>query len=128
MEVLIFENEFVFLETAFNYVNDLFFNKAINFSVYTKSQDFKSFEKVNKYDAVIVDISLSVKSDLDGFGILKKLQSINYSSEKIIVMTGNHKIEESLNEKGLSNGYDILTKPIEIIALKEFLLKRKKIN
>ena len=124
MEVLIFENEFVFLETAFNYVNDLFFNKAINFSVYTKSQDFKSFEKVNKYDAVIVDISLSVKSELDGFGILKKLQSINYSSEKIIVMTGNHKIEESLNEKGLSNGYDILTKPIEIIALKEYLLKR----
>jgi len=128
MEILIFENEFVYLETAFNYVNDLFFENKLNFKVHAKSQDVKPFVLVLDYDIIIVDISLSVKSILDGYGILKRLEELKFPNENIIVMTGNHKIKESLNEKQLNCDYDIITKPIDINILKSILKTKKREN
>lgn len=72
MKLLIFENEFVYVESAFNYINELHFNKELIFEVYASSQDFKNFNGINNFDLVFIDISLAKKSDLDGYGLLKK--------------------------------------------------------
>ena len=73
------------------------------------------------FDAVIVDISLSKKSVLDGYGILMKLNELKYDISKIIIMTGNHQIREGLKEKKIDYNYTILTKPIDIFDLKKAL-------
>ncbi|WP_271855973.1 hypothetical protein [Patiriisocius marinus] len=123
MKILVFENEFVYLETAFNYVNEFYFNSKIEFFVHSSSQDFGDFLQVVNYDGIIVDISLSKKSVLDGYGILKKLKSLNFAEEKIIIMTGNHKIKSALKEQRLSESYNLITKPINLLHLKLSLAK-----
>lgn len=114
MKILIFENEFVYLDTTFRYVNKLYFNDEIEYDVFARSQDFGSFNNVTDYDLVIVDISLAKKSVLDGYGLLKKLNEIEFDKTKVVIMTGNHQIKESLLDKGLNYDYKILTKPIDI--------------
>lgn len=123
MRILIFENEFVYLDTAFRYVNKLYFNNNLVFEVFANSQDLRPFSSVMNYHSIIVDISLSKKSLLDGYGILKKLVELNYDESKILIMTGNHQIKESLVEKGLHSNYQIVTKPIDIYDLKKALEK-----
>ena len=114
MRLLIFENEFVYLDTAFRYVNQLHFDNSLQYDVFASSQDFNDFSNIMSYDKIFVDISLSKKSVLDGFGILKKLSELNYPKSQIIIMTGNHQIKEGLAEKGIDTDYTILTKPVDI--------------
>ena len=121
MKILIFENEFIYLDTAFKYVNEIYFDNSLEYEVHANSQDFKSFNKISDYNIVIVDISLAIKSILDGYGILKKLLELNYNSSNILIMTGNHQIKEILKDKGLNEEYKILTKPIDIFELKNAL-------
>lgn len=114
MKILIFENEFVYLDTTFRYVSKLYFDEKLEYDVFASSQDFGALINANKYDLIIIDISLAKRSDLDGYGLLKKLNEIDFSKEKIVIMTGNHQIKEGLKEKGLDFDYKILTKPIDI--------------
>jgi CheY-like chemotaxis protein len=121
MKILIFENEFVYLDVTFQYVNELYFDKELSYEVYASSQEFKSFNIIDEYDAVIIDISLSLKSELDGYGLLKKLNELNFDKKKVIIMTGNHQIKEILKDKDIEFQYSILTKPIDIFDLKKAL-------
>ncbi len=121
MKILIFENEFNYVETSFNYVNEIYFNSVFEYKVLVNSQDLGEFKNAFQYDAIIVDISLSVKSYLDGFGILKKLNEIGYNDLKVAIMTANHKIKNSLEDVGLKTNYNIITKPINLNQLKASL-------
>tara|TARA_R110002051_G_scaffold75524_1_gene137304 strand:+ start:151 stop:531 length:381 start_codon:yes stop_codon:yes gene_type:complete len=114
MKILIFENEFVYLDTTFRYVNKLYFDGKLEYEVFASSQDFGALINANKYDLIIIDISLAKRSDLDGYGLLKKLNEIDFGKDKIVIMTGNHQIKEGLKDKGLDFDYKILTKPIDI--------------
>jgi len=113
MKILIIENEYSYLETPFEYVNDIYFNNSINYTVIAKSQDLIPFSEIQNYDFVFLDISLAKKSELDGFGILNKIKDDKLTVKNIIILTGNHLIKEKLSEKGLSTEYKILTKPID---------------
>ncbi len=121
MKILIFENEFIYLDTTFRYVNKLYFNDELNYEVFSNSQDFGSLHNVVNYDLVIVDISLAKRSVLDGYGLLKKLNEIEFDKSKIVIMTGNHQIKEGLIDKGLHFNYKVLTKPIDITDLIEVI-------
>ncbi len=121
MKILIFENEFIYLDTTFRYVNKLYFNDELDYEVFASSQDFGSLNNVINYDLVIVDISLAKRSVLDGYGLLKKLNEIEFDNNKIVIMTGNHQIKEGLVDKGLQFDYKILTKPIDITDLIEVI-------
>lgn len=117
MKILIFENEFTYIETQFNYVNEVYFNNSIEFNVLQKSQDLNDYNNLNEYDFIFVDISLATKSILDGFGIIKKMENLGILKEKIVILTGNHHIKQGLKEKGLQTDYRILTKPIDFTDL-----------
>lgn len=113
MKILIIENEYSYINTPFEYINEIYFNNTIEYTVMSKSQDLRPFKNIQLYDYVFLDISLAKKSELDGFGILKKIKDENLIVKKIIILTGNHLIREKLIEKGLPISYPILTKPID---------------
>lgn len=124
MKILIIENEYSYIDTPFEYVNDIYFDKSIEYIVFAKSQDIKPFASIAKYDFVFLDISLSKKSDLDGFGILKKIKEDGLIVNNLVILTGNHLIKEKLIENKLPTSYPILTKPIDFEDLLKIFRKK----
>ncbi|NDW11831.1 response regulator [Bacteroides sp. 214] len=112
-KVLIFENEYPYVQAAFEYVRDIYFEGQIEYTVLANSQDLKPFSKIEEFDYVFVDISLGQYSSMDGFGILKKIESDNLEVKTVVILTGNHLIEQVLIERGIKNSYPILSKPID---------------
>lgn len=130
-KVLVFEDEWATIRGSFELANIYAFNEELSFIVKTKSQDipFSSWEK--EYGVVFVDITLAKNTKHDGFNIIKKiLDEKLFSPSKIVILTGNGKIEEKLSEMGLDKKqFKILYKPIDFenIAdvLKEILQEEK---
>lgn len=130
-KVLVFEDEWATIRGSFELANIYAFNEELSFIVKTKSQDisFSSWEK--EYGAVFVDITLAKNTKHDGFNIIKKiLDEKLFCCSKIVILTGNGKIEEKLSEMGLDKKqFRILYKPIDFenIAdvLKELLQEEK---
>lgn len=120
MKVLIFENEFYKVENAFKYVNQKYFNGLLEFNVIPKSQDFRNLNDLVNYDYIFLDISLALKSDLDGFGILKKIEEDNIQIKKLIILTGNGDIKNKLRELGLKD-YPVILKPVVFSRLYDHL-------
>lgn len=118
-KILIIEDEFNQFESLFNYVNDIYMGNELSFTNVAKSQDLNPFSSMSTYDMVFVDIKLGNKSELDGYGILKKIETDKIRVKKIVIFTGNNKISEMLKARGVTGEYEIVTKPVELSRLKE---------
>lgn len=116
-KVLVIEDEFREVQVAFEYVNDLCLNSELEIINVAKSQDV-DFTKISEYDYVFLDITLAKKSQMDGYGILKKIERENIPIQKLVVMTGNGKISDVLKERGITNDYPKLIKPLDYQELK----------
>lgn len=116
-KVLIIEDEYSEVQTAFEYVNDIYLSNELDLKNLTKSQDV-DFSKLCDYDYIFLDITLAKKSQKDGYGILKKIEEENIQTGRLIIMTGNNKISETLKGRGIMNTYPIITKPIDFQELK----------
>lgn len=118
-KILVIEDEFNQFESLFNYVNDIYMENELTFTNVAKSQDLNPFSSLSTYDMVFVDIKLGNKSELDGYGILKKIETDKIRVKKIVIFTGNNKISEMLKARGITGEYEIVTKPVELSRLKE---------
>lgn len=116
-KVLVVEDEFREVQVAFEYVNDLCLNSELDINNVAKSQDV-DFTKISEYDYVFLDITLAKKSQMDGYGILKKIERENIPIQKLVIMTGNGKISDVLKERGITNDYPKLIKPLDYQELK----------
>lgn len=116
-KVLVIEDEFREVQVAFEYVNDLCLNSELKIINVAKSQDV-DFTKISEYDYVFLDITLAKKSQKDGYGILKKIERENIPIQKLVIMTGNGKISDVLKERGITNDYPKLIKPLDYQELK----------
>lgn len=116
-KVLVIEDEFREVQVAFEYVNDLCLNSELEIINVAKSQDV-DFTKISEYDYVFLDITLAKKSQMDGYGILKKIERENIPVQKLVIMTGNGKISDVLKERGITNDYPKLIKPLDYQELK----------
>ena len=116
-KVLVIEDEFREVQVAFEYVNDLCLNSELKIINVAKSQDV-DFTKISEYDYVFLDITLAKKSQMDGYGILKKIERENIPIQKLVIMTGNGKISDVLKERGITNDYPKLIKPLDYQELK----------
>lgn len=116
-KVLIIEDEFEQLEEPFNYVNDLYCDNELQFRVVNKSQDIAPFSSICNYDYVFVDIKLDPETALDGYGILKKIETENHVVKKVVILTANNRISEMLPSRQVKGTYPVLTKPIDIDEL-----------
>ena len=102
INVSIFENEYISVKGAFEAANFIRFNKELSIKQYPSSQS-ANLKNITSDDVIFVDIDLSQKSDLDGFGLISKLIEHDPDSlKKVIILTGNNKIKESLEEQGIS--------------------------
>lgn len=119
-KVLIIEDEYSEVETAFEYVNEIYLQNELSLKNVTKSQDI-NFSQLNEFDYIFLDITLAKKSNMDGYGILKKIEEENIQIKKLIIMTGNNKILETLKDREIKKEYPVLTKPIDFQELKRFL-------
>ncbi len=118
-KILVIEDEFNQFESLFSYVNDIYMENELSFTNIVKSQDLNPFSSLSTYDMVFVDIKLGNKSELDGYGILKKIETDNIPVKKIVIFTGNNKIAEMLKARGVTGEYEIVTKPVELSRLRE---------
>lgn len=116
-KVLVIEDEFREVQVAFEYVNDLCLNSELEIINVAKSQDV-DFTKISEYDYVFLDITLAKKSQMDGYGILKKIERENIPIQKLVIMTGNGKISDVLKERGITKDYPKLIKPLDYQELK----------
>ena len=117
-KVLIIEDEYNEVRIAFEYVRDIYFENELDYTVAVKSQDIP-FGGIEDFDYVFVDIKLAKRTELDGYGILSKIEKEHPNVKRIIILTGNNKIKETLKERGVKGNYKILTKPIDINDLRE---------
>lgn len=112
MKIAIFENEYESVRGTFNTANQINFDGNLDISLYSSSQN-ANLERINDFDAIFIDISLGARSDLDGFALIQKIQSINEKIvSKIIILTGNNKIGEILASKKIDQTkIQIIIKP-----------------
>lgn len=110
MKIAIFENEYEQVRTSFELVNELFFENSLKYDVFVSSQDFGDFKNIIQYSLILIDIDLSLKSELDGYSLIKEILKIK-TNAKIIILTGASRVSEKLKELKMPN-YPILLKPL----------------
>ncbi len=117
-KVLIIEDEYQEVRIAFEYVNEMYFSNELDYMVVAKSQEI-SFCEIENYDFIFVDIKLAKRTNLDGYGILREIEKNYPNVKRLIVLTGNNKIKETMKERGIKKEYQVITKPIDINDLRE---------
>ena len=96
-KIAIFENEIIEVEGIFEYLNyPDHFDGKLNYSYFVSSQSIKDFQDLKNYHLVLVDISLSVNSELDGFALIEKIEKEIQPIPKILIITGQE----------ISDGYE----------------------
>ncbi|MFK7000741.1 response regulator [Flavobacterium oreochromis] len=112
MKIAIFENEYDTVEMAFKYLNKKYYNNAIIFENYPRSESFSDLTKLVEYDLVIIDLDLSSQSKLDGFGLIRKIENTINQPYKLLIFTGQNLDNDYHTQNGLKNKYPILEKPV----------------
>jgi len=121
MEIAIFENEYESVRFAFETANLMYFDNKIDFVIFPSSQsanhaDFGSFK------VIFIDIDLSSKSHHDGYSLIEKIVSTDINlKNRIVILTGNNKINESLISRGLNN-LKIIIKPTDYEEISKSIL------
>jgi CheY-like chemotaxis protein len=126
MKIAVFENEYQSVSGAFNTANLMTFGNAMEIEVFPSSQS-ASLGKIISYDVIFIDIDLSSKSDLDGYSLIQQLQQLdNNINTKIVILTGNNKIKESLTTRKIDSiDISIIVKPTDYEEITNIILKVK---
>lgn len=119
--ILIIEDEYEFIEESFDYLNDIEFNRQLQFRIVKKSQEISPFSSIKDYDCVFIDLKLGQDSKMDGYAILRRIESDKLPVKKIVLLTGNNKIKEILPTRNVKGNYPVVTKPIELPVLRNVL-------
>ena len=122
MKILVIENEYPSVQFAFEAANQLLLDNKCVIEKIDKSQNIK-WDQINLYTAIFIDLSLSIKSELDGYGIIQKIKEQNEALlKKVCIITGNSKVEERLVEKGLDSiTVKIFEKPLKYKDIADFI-------
>ncbi|MFX4267392.1 response regulator [Aliarcobacter butzleri] len=113
-KVLIFENQKYDIENTFKFINIVNFSNELNFEYLATSQELTNINELENYDVVIIDLDLSMKSEKDGYGILKDINNYDPNLlKKCFILTGSTKVNENLKNLGLEF-LQVITKPVEV--------------
>jgi DNA-binding response OmpR family regulator len=118
MKIAIFENEYDTVEVAFKYLNKKFFNKELIFKNYPRSQSIENLQDLLSFRLIIVDLDLSSASDMDGFGLIRKIEMELNPKPQIMILTGQDLSADYQIENQLAESYPVLDKPINYKKLK----------
>lgn len=123
-KILIIENEFPSIKAPILVLEGKYKQEQdkLEYKLYVKSQDV-DWDNVESFNAILIDLSLAAKSEMDGYSILKKIK-MEYPEmvKRTAIITGNGMVEESLKEKGIGKDeFKIFTKPLKYMELKYFI-------
>jgi len=122
-KILIFEDEWSTIRGSFELANIYAFEEGLQFNVRSKSQDVKFSSWKDEYAAVFIDITLAKNTKMDGYHIVQKIMNERLiDASKIVILTGNSKVQEKLKEMGINtSSIHIMYKPISFDKLSEKL-------
>lgn len=122
-KILIFEDEWPTISGSFDLANIYAFDGMLKFEHYTKSQEVTFSSWREKYSAVFVDITLAKNTKLDGFNIIKRILDEDlFDKSRVVVLTGNSKVEERLKTLGVdTDGLRIEYKPVGFTSIASVL-------
>lgn len=123
IKILVFEDEWNTIKGSFELANIYAFDGRLKCVAISRSQDIDFTSCCDEYQAVFVDITLAKNTQWDGFNIVKEIKGRQLIDlHKVVVMTGNSKVEEKLNEMGVDTDVvKIMYKPIAFNALADQL-------
>jgi len=122
-KIAIFENEHIEVEGAFEYLNYKdHFNGKLNWKFFVSSQEIGDLQKLKEYHIVVIDISLSSNSKLDGFALIEKIEKEISPIPNIIIVTGQEISEGYEKEYGIKP-HPFVEKPLNFKKLKTALLE-----
>ncbi|MBD5349225.1 MAG: hypothetical protein HDR84_08310 [Bacteroides sp.] len=122
-KILLVEDKMSSLNTPFKLANLRKFQGSLVIRSVPRSQDVNYDTLKDDYDLVFVDITLAERSQKNGYGVLKDILAHDYfPKNKLIVLTGNMEIEESLKQNGLPLDLEILRKPVSFPQLEKILI------
>jgi len=124
MKIGVFENEFDSVIGSFETANLLNYDNTLEIEWFPSSQKADD-SKIKELDVIFVDIDLSSKSELDGYSLVKKIYLMDPKLiKKIIILTGNNKIEESLFQRGIEpSSVSIIIKPSNYEEITKYINK-----
>ena len=127
MKIAIFENEYESVKGAFEVANLLEFGGQLDIQAFVSSQNAR-FQEIGMFDVIFIDIDLSSKSKLDGFGVIEEICEIDVNLiNRIIILTGNNKIEEILSERNIpKDQLQIIIKPTDYEEISNSIKKIRK--
>lgn len=127
--ILIIENEYNSVKSAFEAANLLEFNQRLRFVNVAKAQDI-DYSRIALYSAVFIDISLAQKSSLDGYGIINKIIEVSSDAlDKVIIITGNNKIGEVIKAKNMDQYMiPIIMKPLGYKEIAKIIREKAELN
>ena len=123
-KILIIENEFHSIKAPILVLQGKYKQEqdTLIYQLYVKSQDV-AWDEVESFDAILIDLSLAAKSEMDGYSILKKIKN-EYPEmvKRTAIITGNGMVGESLKEKGIgADDFKVFIKPLKYMELKKFI-------
>lgn len=123
-KIAIFENEYESVRFAFETANLVNFNNELKLNNYPSSQSV-DLKEILGNTAIFIDIDLSINSQYDGYTLISKLTQLNQNiAKKIVILTGNNKIQQSLTQLGIISPYlQILIKPTNYIDISNAINK-----
>jgi DNA-binding response OmpR family regulator len=126
MKILVFENEFDAIENAFKYLNLKEYSNSLIVDDHPRSQSIGDINNINDYDIVFIDLDLSTRSNLDGFGLIRKIESELSTYPELVILTGQDVPEDYVSANSLKKKYRILEKPINFSKLKNIITEINK--
>jgi DNA-binding response OmpR family regulator len=121
MKILIFENEYDSLANSFKYMNNKYYSNSLILTNYARSQQLEQVNNVSQYDLILVDLDLSAQSELDGFGLIRKIENEATSIPYISILTGQQVLEDFQTIHNLQRKYEVIEKPINFKIFKELI-------
>lgn len=124
MKIAVFENEYQSVSGSFSAANLLNFEGSLEITVFPSSQS-ADLKEIVHYAVIFIDIDLSSKSDLDGYSLINELKKIDTNiNSKIVILTGNNKIIESLNLRKIDSvNISIIIKPTDFVEVTNCIRK-----
>lgn len=121
VEILIIENEFASIKDPIDALKEMYLGD-LHCDLVAISQDIK-WSKIDLYSAIFVDISLSPRTELDGYGILNLIKEQYPSAlSRVAVITGNHVIKNDLQDHGFAEkDFPVFQKPLRYMDLYNFI-------
>ncbi|RUA29007.1 MAG: hypothetical protein DSY77_15585 [Bacteroidetes bacterium] len=122
MKIAVFENQFEDIKGAFEFANLLSFDGNLEIKIFPRSQDC-DLETISIFDVIFIDIDLSKKSELDGYGLVKKLQELEGDLlNRIVILTGHSKIKDTMIHRGIDDErIKIVIKPTDFEELTDVI-------